>query len=165
MRASLLRIMLPLAFMFFAASCSTEETDEPKTNARLIETYDYNESELELADLINEYRLENGLNALEIVAHVSFKSEEHNEYMITNDVVNHDFFYDRANNIKQVLGAKKVNENVAYNYMTPAAALHAWLNSPSHKATLDGDFTHFGISISVDPETGRKYYTNIFMKK
>jgi uncharacterized protein YkwD len=164
MKATFLRV-LPLALMFAFASCSTEDASEPTTDTRLIETYNYDAAELQLADLINEYRVSQGLNPLQMVAHVSYKSEEHNEYMIAHDVVNHDYFSDRARNIKQVLGAVRVNENIAYNYMSPEGALHAWLNSPGHKATIDGDFTHFGISISIDPETGHKYYTNIFLKK
>lgn len=164
MKATFFRA-LPLAAMFLFASCSTEETSEPAVDSRLIEVYDYDSSELELADLINEYRQSLGLNSLEIVAHVSYKSEEHNNYMIDNGVVNHDFFSERAANIKQVLGAVQVSENVAYNYITPAGALHAWLQSPSHRATIEGNFTHFGVSVSVDPETGRKYYTNIFIRK
>jgi uncharacterized protein YkwD len=58
-----------------------------------------------------------------------------------------------------------VAENIAYNYSTSNSALIAWLNSPWHKENLDGDYTHFGISISVNPENGKKYYTNIFMKR
>jgi uncharacterized protein YkwD len=62
-----------------------------------------------------------------------------------------------------ILGAKKVGENIAFNYNTPQAVLDAWLNSPIHKQYIEGDFTHFGISIRLNSE-GKKYYTNIFMK-
>ena len=85
--------------------------------------------------------------------------------MIQNNVVNHDQFQERSKNIIEVLGAVKVNENVAYNYVTPNSALHAWLNSPGHKANIEGDFTHFGISIRINPVNGKSYYTNIFIKK
>jgi uncharacterized protein YkwD len=64
-----------------------------------------------------------------------------------------------------VLGAERVGENIAYNYATAEAAMHAWLNSPGHKANIVGDYTHIGMSVSVDSETGRKYYTNMFMKR
>lgn len=165
MRAKVLRTLLPLALVFTMVSCSSDATDETTTDARLIENYDYNTTELELADLINDYRVSVGLNALEKINHVSSKSEEHNEYMIANNVVNHDYFQQRSQNIIQVLGAVKVNENVAYNYISPEAALNAWLNSEGHKANIEGDFTHFGISVRTDPETGKKYYTNIFIKK
>jgi uncharacterized protein YkwD len=83
--------------------------------------------------------------------------------MITTNVVSHDGFVARSENIMSVLGAKKVAENIAYNYSTSQAALNAWLNSPTHKENLVGDFTHFGISIRLNAE-GKKYYTNIFAK-
>ncbi|TBX66972.1 CAP domain-containing protein, partial [Flavobacterium silvisoli] len=65
----------------------------------------------------------------------------------------------------QVLGAERVGENVAYNYSTAESAFSAWMNSPTHKANIEGNFTHFGISVTTDPATGRKYYTNMFIKK
>jgi uncharacterized protein YkwD len=113
--------------------------------------------------LINAYRVSIGLNELQQINHISYKSEEHDNYMITNNVVNHDDFVARSENIMKVLGAKSVSENIAYNYNSPQAALDAWLKSPSHKANIEGNFTHFGLSIRVSAE-GKKYYTNIFVK-
>jgi len=158
-------LILPLTFIFMLVSCSPNTSDEIKVDEKQVMNYTHNANETELARLINEHRVSIGLNELEIINHISFKSEEHNEYMIANKVVNHDFFQERSQNIIHVLGAVKVNENVAYNYVTPEAALNAWLNSPGHKANIEGAFTHFGISITSDPETGKKYFTNIFVKK
>ena len=114
--------------------------------------------------LINDYRVSIGLNSLEKINHISHKSEEHDNYMITNNVVNHDDFVARSENIISVLGAKTVGENIAYNYNSPQAALDAWLNSPGHKQNIEGNFTHFGISIRENPSNGKKYYTNIFAR-
>ena len=85
--------------------------------------------------------------------------------MIDNKVVNHDYFQQRADNLIEVLGATRVAENIAYNYQTSESAMSAWLNSPDHKANIEGDYTHFGISVTTDEATGKKYYTNIFIKK
>lgn len=162
------RTLLPMAFLFTMLSCSSESDEQvlnQTTNAQLVENYEYNQSELKLVNLINEHRQSLNLRPLQSINHISFKSGEHNAYMIQNNVVNHDFFEERSNNLIQVLGAVRVSENVAYNYNTPEAAVNAWLNSPGHKANIEGDFTHFGISVSVDPESGRKYYTNMFIKK
>jgi uncharacterized protein YkwD len=84
--------------------------------------------------------------------------------MITNNVVNHDGFVNRSDNIIKNLGAKTVGENIAFNYSSPQGALNAWLNSPGHKENIVGNYTHFGISIRENPATGKKYYTNIFAK-
>ncbi|MBF0694775.1 MAG: CAP domain-containing protein [Flavobacterium sp.] len=164
MKAKIFRSLLPLALVFTMISCSSD-SEETATKAQLVQDYDYNQTEIELARMINDYRESQGLNTLQTINHISYKSEEHNEYMIANNVVNHDYFQQRSQNIIEVLGAVKVNENVAYNYNTPQAALNAWLNSNGHKGNIEGDFTHFGISVRTNPETGKKYYTNIFIKK
>lgn len=143
---------------------SAEGSNNSTTTEALITNYSYNDSELETMKLINDYRLSIGLNALEKINHISFKCEEHNKYMIANNVVDHNDFTSRSNNIVSVLGAKKVGENVAYNYKTSEAAVRAWLDSPGHKENIEGDFTHFGLSVTTDPKTGKKYYTNIFAK-
>jgi uncharacterized protein YkwD len=166
MKSALLRTFLPMAFLFTLISCSSNETEESTVaKPELIQNYDYNSDELQLADLINEHRVSLGLNPLQLINHVSYKSEEHNAYMIARKVVNHDLFTQRSENIMEVLSAVKVNENVAYNFVTSSSALNSWLNSPGHKANLEGNFTHFGISIRIDESTGKKYYTNIFIKK
>lgn len=166
MKAIMLRTLVPMALLFTMLSCSSdEESDSLNGNSKLVENYDYNPSELDLMRIINDYRQSINLPILQPINHISYKSEEHNEYMIENNVVNHAFFEERSQNLRQVLGAVKVNENVAYNYQTPEAALHAWLQSPGHKANIEGDFTHFGISVRTSPESGRKYYTNMFIKK
>lgn len=166
MKATLLRAIAPMALMFTLISCSSNSTEDvAAVKPVLIQNYDYSSDEVQLADLINEHRASLGLNPLQLINHISYKSEEHNEYMIAKKVVNHDLFAERSENIIEVLGAVKVNENVAYNYVSASSVLNAWLNSPGHKANIEGNFTHFGVSVRQDPTTGRKYYTNIFIKK
>lgn len=165
MKRKLLIMLMPIVLVFSMTSCSSDSSEDLASDNQLITTYDSSSDELQLAQLINEYRVSIGKNALQTVNHISYKSQEHNFYMIDKKVVNHDYFTDRSNNIINVLGAVKVGENIAYNFSTPNSALNAWKNSPGHKANLEGDYTHFGISISIDSETGKKYFTNIFMKK
>jgi uncharacterized protein YkwD len=148
-------------------SCSSDSSEtitEANSQALIVQDYTYNADELETMKLINDYRVSIGLNALEKINHISYKSEEHDNYMITNNVVSHDGFVARSQNIIKVLGAKTVAENIAYNYNSPSSALAAWLKSEGHKVNIEGDYTHFGIAVKVNPETGKKYYTNIFAK-
>jgi uncharacterized protein YkwD len=165
MNAKLLRVFMLVATIFTLNSCSSEDSESANldnSNAKVM-SYTYNASELEAMKLINEYRVSVGLNPLEQINHISFKSEEHDDYMIANNVVNHNNFVSRSENIVSVLGAKRVGENVAFNYNTPKAAVTAWLNSPSHKENIIGNYTHFGIAIKTNAD-GKKYYTNIFAK-
>ena len=159
------RALLPLAIVFTMVSCSSDQSEDNSTDNKVVTSYNYNDVELKLVTLINNHRAAMGLNTLEVINHISYKSEEHNVYMIDNKVVNHDYFQQRTNNLVQVLDAERVGENVAYNYQTAESAMAAWLNSPSHKANIEGDYTHMGISVTVDVITGKKYYTNMFMKR
>ena len=159
------RALLPLAIVFTMVSCSSNSSDATTSDNKIVTTYNYNDTELKLVTLINNHRVSIGLNPLEVINHISYKSEEHNIYMIDNKVINHDYFQQRSDNLIQVLGASRVGENIAYNYQTAESVMSAWLNSPSHKANMEGDFTHFGISVTVDAATGKKYYTNMFIKK
>ena len=166
MKTNLLRAILPFVMVLTLVSCSSDSNEDLTIPTEAITAkYEYNADELQLLDVINEYRESIGLNALQPVEYVSYKSEEHNEYMISKNEINHDFFNERSQNIMAVLGASKVNENVAYNFSSAGSVLNAWLNSPGHKANIEGNFTHFGASIRINPETGKKYYTNIFIKK
>ena len=126
--------------------------------------YDYSIAESATLQLVNDYRVSVGLSELQKANYISTVSQKHNAYMIIQQHISHDDFVSRSNDIIKKLGAIKVGENLAYNYKTPEAALKAWLNSPDHKINVEGDYTHFGISITVDSETGKTYYTNIFAK-
>ena len=164
MKAKMFRALLPLAIVFTMVSCSSD-TEESSADKQVVTTYNYNETELKLVTLINNHRQSLGLNTLEVINHISYKSQEHNIYMIDNNVFNHDYFQQRSDNLIRVLGAERVGENIAYNYQTAESVFAAWLNSPSHKANIEGDYTHLGISVTTNPDTGRKYYTNMFMRK
>ena len=164
MNAKFLRITTTVAVVLFTmVSCSTPE-EASIESVEVVQFYDYNEIENQTLDLINIYRISIGLNSLEKVNHISYLSSEHNDYMIETNIVGHDNFAERQSNLHQALGALKVGENVAFNFDSPQVALNAWLVSSSHKINIEGDYTHFGISIREN-EKGQKFYTNIFIKK
>ena len=166
MKIKLFQAVLLLFFTCTMNSCSSDEPATQITAASELKVvnYSYSSLELETMVLINKHRVSVGLKSLEKINHMSFKSEEHVNYMIANNVVNHNDFVARSENIIKTLGAKTVSENIAYNYNSAEAVLNAWLASPSHKANIEGDHTHFGIAIKENPANGRKYYTNIFAK-
>lgn len=165
MKSSLFYLFL-LTIVFSMNSCSSDSTDStsPELSATVNDNFVYSEIELEEMKLINDYRVSIGLNALQKINYVSIKAEEHDNYMIANNALSHDGFVARSENIVKVVNAKTVSENLAYNFDTAKEALTAWLNSPTHKETIEGNFTHFGIAIRANPATGKKYYTNIFVK-
>ncbi len=153
-------------------SCSTNPYEDPTLTAAVtdpapnsdLNNYTYSSGEDQLMDLINEYRVNIGLKSLIKTNYISSKALEHNNYMITTNILSHDNFTNRSQDITKALGAKSVAENVAFNSSTAQAAFDAWLASAGHKTNIEGDYTNFGISIRVNSTTGRMYYTNIFAK-
>lgn len=163
MNTNFLRVGVALAVTLLMVSCSSPE-EASVESIEVIQFYDYNVNENQTLDLINQYRDSVGLNTLEKINHISYKSSEHTEYMVETNIVGHANFAERQSNLHTALGALKVGENVAFNYNQPKAVVKAWIKSESHKANLEGDYTHFGISIREN-ELGQKFYTNIFIKK
>ncbi len=165
MKTFFIKVLLSCSVLFSLTSCSNNEVVETaSTKENVIIDYQYTTNESELVNLINNYRTSLGLNILILDNYVSKISDGHGEYMIAKNQISHDLFENRYKNIVETQNAKKVSENVAYKFSSAQSTLNAWLNSPEHKANLDGDFTHFGISIKTN-SNGVKFYTNIFMKK
>lgn len=165
MIAKLLRVLLLVATVHTLISCTPESINAVSETTTSSEkkgyNYTYSTAEIETMVLINNYRVSIGLNELKQINYISLQSEEHNNYMIANNTVNHDGFVSRSENIMKELGAKLVGENVAYNFTTSQAVFNAWILSPQHKKNIEGNYTDFGISIRENAQ-GQKYYTNIY---
>lgn len=145
-------------------SCSSDDFQETLDQSVLKETLPAKRIELEILDLINTYRVNQKLkplNSLDIIKSVAFT---HTDYMVSVNKVNHDNFYQRKSSLVKNISAVKVTENVAYAYGSAESVVNAWLNSPAHRANLEGDFTDFEISAEMNSE-GKWYFTNIFVKR
>jgi uncharacterized protein YkwD len=160
------QIILVVLVTFSLFSCSKEEVapNEPQTFVQVNAKYNYSNEELEVLTLINNYRVSKGLKSLEKIDYISTVSEGHDNYMISIGQVSHNNFVDRHQALVTNLGAITVSENLAYNYATPQGVFNAWMASDGHRLNMEGDFTHFGIAIRANAQ-GKKYYTNLFMKK
>ena len=147
-------------------SCSSEDITQAETTQPtiILKNYTHTTFELELLDLINQYRVSKGLNTLTIINEISYVASTHDDYMITNGEISHDNFQERAESLSNGLGAITTSENVAAGFNTPAEVLSAWNDSPTHKANLEGIHTHFGLAVKEDP-SGKKYYTLLFIRK
>jgi len=148
-----------LAMVFVAVSCSTDpiaETEIP-TAANAIEV------EQELLGIVNSHRIALGQSVLEFSAVAYEHANEHSDYMIATGKLSHHNFSSRAQQISEETDAEFVGENVAKGYATAEEAFGNWLDSPSHKQTLEDNFTHTAISVKVD-ENGVYYYTQLFYR-
>ncbi|MDT0557668.1 CAP domain-containing protein [Ichthyenterobacterium sp. W332] len=162
--STMLPIMAIVAVLNFT-SCSSESLPEDNANAiNLIDAPVAKDIEMDILQLINDYRLENGFTALNnhnIIKSVAFS---HTDYMIEVDNVSHDNFFERKTSLQQNANAISVSENVAYGFSSAQSVVNAWINSPGHKANLEGDYTDFDISAEQNEE-GDWYFTNIFIKR
>ncbi|WP_156102210.1 CAP domain-containing protein [Muricauda sp. MAR_2010_75] len=155
-----------LALVVSMCSTTTIEEEQDYTEAQLGNekvTVDPVSMEEELLDLVNDHRVSIGKIVLQD-SQSSYKyAEEHNQYMISHNKLSHDNFEDRATQIAAETNAVSVSENVARYYSSAEIILQAWLNSSSHRAAMEGDFTHTTLSVQLDKD-GRPYYTQIFLK-
>ena len=75
MKAKMFRALLPLAIVFTMVSCSSNSSDATTSDNKIVTTYNYNDTELKLVTIINNHRVSIGLNPLELINHISYKSE------------------------------------------------------------------------------------------
>lgn len=146
-------------------ACTSDPVSESDTLANL-ETSVEVENNIELAeevlDALNDYRGSIGLPALLWHTDSEQLAVGHSRYMVVRNEPSHDNFYERSA-ILQENGADFVSENVAYGYQDAASVLEGWLNSPTHKSAIEGNYTHTGIGI-VETDTGIPYYTQLFIR-
>jgi len=161
--------LLAMVLISLATSCSKEATEEITQESNYV--IDLNlamETDWVMADeillLVNEHRTSLGLSELRRdQQHASAYAVEHTQYMIGMNSINHDNFSERSKALKE-RGAKMVGENVAYGYSSAENVVRAWLNSPSHKTVIEGQYTHSGFGVLKNSE-GRYYYTQLFYRK
>ena len=154
-----------MGFVCLLVSCSPDEVNDTTAIVNLESEFNIeNNDEMsnEILSIINDYRA--SLNLPPFSRHTLAKEEamSHTAYMIVNNKVSHDNFFERSDNLR-ANGASAVSENVAFGYRTAQAVVDGWLNSPSHKEAIESDFTHSGISVA-QTESGVNFFTHIFVK-
>jgi len=146
-------------FVLVLASCSKETY----TVAEIPEAQNDVVLEQELLGIVNEHRTALGYTALEYSTVAYEYANKHNDYMIAKGGISHDNFSARASNIASEVNAEFVAENVAKDYTSAAEAFQGWLESSSHKKTMEGEFTHTAVSVKKDAN-GTFYYTQLFFR-
>ncbi|HKJ07362.1 MAG TPA: CAP domain-containing protein [Flavobacteriaceae bacterium] len=159
-------ILLFILSSFFLTSCSQDEDGIYHNSTIEEEVYvAYTDMELEVLNLVNNYRAVRNLPALNKLNIVSYVAETHSSYMAETGLVNHDNFSKRNSELVEKASAKAVGENVAFGFNSANAVVNAWINSDSHRKILENeDYTHFGVAIETNSQ-GRHYFTQMFIKK
>lgn len=164
MKALKLNLALLVFVCILFTSCSNDQDGIyfEKLNETKVE---YSEIELEILNLVNNYRISKGLESLEKMNFISTVAEGHTSYMAETGKVNHDNFSERHQKLVSNVDAKVVGENVGYGFNSAEGIVNAWLNSEAHRLIIEKpEYTHFGISTEKNIE-GRNYFTQIFIKR
>ncbi|NRD21846.1 CAP domain-containing protein [Winogradskyella litoriviva] len=155
--------MLLFSTSFFSCSVEDDMSIPEVYNTQNI-IVEYNLIDHQIVELINIYRASLNLNPLTMLNEASKEAIAHNNYMINQGIISHDYFYIRSQNLIDNVEAKKVLENVGYGFYNAESVVSAWLNSEGHRENIENpNVTDIGISSAQD-ENGKYYYTNIFVK-
>ena|SRR5690606_1884062 len=154
-----------LSVVLVACFCLACGSDQDAT-AEVIsdQSGNYLQMETEIHEQINQYRLSQGLAALEPVGLIAGQAGDHNSHMIAKKEVCHHGFGHREKQLGDGLGAQVVAENVGYGFQTAQGVVQAWIKSEAHKKNIEGDFDSMGIAASQNDQ-GLYYFTNIFVKR
>ena len=165
MKVTKLLPVMAIVMVLGFTSCSTENAVEDTINeTELLTVPQAKQIEIEIMELINNHRINKGLNPLEDHNTVKAVAFTHTDYMIEVANVSHDNFFQRKQSLQANANANIVSENVAYGFSSAEAVVNAWINSPSHRDNIEGDYTDFDVSAEQNNE-GNWYFTNIFIKR
>ena len=159
MRTQMVALVL---FVITLASSCTEDSSLENTDITIAQNAVKIESEL--LTVVNAHRASLGASELQYSAVAYEYANSHNDYMISKGSLSHDNFSSRASKISSEANAKSVAENVAKDFSNATQAFNGWLNSSSHKLTMEGDFTHTAVSVKENAE-GEFYFTQLFFKE
>ena len=154
------RLLIFIVFTFLIA-CSSSSSDYTK------EQLENRSIALDTFEKINNYRKSIGKSELIWNEEIYELSLEHSINMDKGIILfGHEGFNERSEKLFE-WGYNSTGENVHYStgYSNPASvAVSGWINSPGHKANIEGDFNESAIGVSsIDGKT--YYFTQIFCYK
>lgn len=160
---NVLNLVVLTLFLTLSTSCTKDSEDET-IDINSLAIPEAKDIEIEIMELINAYRVEQGLNALDkhdVVKHQAFS---HTDYMVETSNVSHANFFARKAFLEKAIGAERVTENVAFGFRSAKSVVSAWIKSDGHRENMKGEFTNFDVSAEKS-KGGNWYFTNIFIKK
>lgn len=119
----------------------------------------------DLAWLINDHRARLGLPTLMAVDEISQQAASHADEMSYRGRTSHDGLSYRCLNSRRALGGGNVcSEIVAGGQMNSEAVMRSWMNSWSHRRSIeDPRFTRMGLGVAVS-RSGRPFWAVIFLQ-
>jgi uncharacterized protein YkwD len=149
-------------------SCGKKSSStKPQKEVREDEVVDDLSSfEKDYMKLLNNYRSSLGLKKLKYVKVIEEVALEHSTYMASGfGRFGHRGWKKRCQQLMNELQGTQCGEIVAMGQKTPQDVLYAWIQSPSHRKSIEHpDFTHTGLGIRKNKK-GLIYWTEIFIQK
>ena len=119
--------------------------------------------ENEVIRLVNEIRVQNGLQALSADWELSRVARYKSQDMVDNRYFSHTSpTYGTPFQMIRAFGLsyRSAGENIAYGYATPQAVVNAWMNSSGHRANiLNASYTRIGVGYG----SAGHYWTQMFI--
>ena len=114
----------------------------------------YSNNQLELLNLINKTRRQQGLKALTFSSNLTTAAQNHVQDLIDNNTLGHDGS-DGSSVADRVLATgydySSVGENVAAGREAPEQVFQQWMDSPGHRDNmLAADYSEVGIGYILD---------------
>ncbi|MBA3985460.1 MAG: CAP domain-containing protein [Flavobacteriales bacterium] len=157
--------LIAIVLLVTITSCSKEDLSDVEDLSYNIDLSIVSKNDVKMSrdilELVNAHRVSIGLDALVMdQQYASAYAVVHTDYMIEISKINHDNFHLRSQALKN-RGASRVSENVAFGYTDAAAVVNGWLNSPSHRQNIEGDYSHSGFGVFKN-EQGNYFFTQLF---
>jgi uncharacterized protein YkwD len=140
-------------------SCSNDSVQEIEHN------YPFNDSELELIDTINQHRVDINLLQLQILPHLGYLCFKNNQEMIKTGNICNCYLNEASNSVYRLYRTQYVSQIALVNYNTAQSAMNALMNDTTSKSIIQRNYTDIGVSIIKDPNTNRKYYTILLIRR
>lgn len=146
---------------------NSNNNSKPNTNTNNNSNSGLTEDELEVYNLINKQRTDNGLTPLKIDNEVQRVARIKAQDMVDNNYFSHTSPtygspFNMLNNFK--ITYKTAGENIAGN-SSNSGAVNAWMKSSGHRANiLNGSFNYTGIGVINGSKYG-KIYVQMFIGK
>jgi uncharacterized protein YkwD len=131
-----------------------------------------NAEEAHLISFLNADRSALGLVPVRVDARLMAMARARSTDMIVNDYFSHT--QPDGRNVFDILNASGITwygagEIIAWNNypmdVSASTANHQWLDSPDHLAiVISNNYNYVGVGLAVDPVTGKKMWTAIYMK-
>jgi uncharacterized protein YkwD len=145
-----------------ATATATTATDDPSVSAL----------ELDMVAALNQNRTDLGLVPVRIDSRLMAIARARSNDMVAKDYFSHT--QPDGRNVFDILSTQHISwynagEIIAWNNYpidsTVSAADRQWMGSPGHKAIIiSGDFNYVGVGLALDPATGKKLWTAVYIK-